>query len=166
WAAVYMDELGIRIGGGVFGLAGSYAALHFSYQAIKRLWQYVHFGNSYLEIDPSVPRRGDTLHLRLKEHKLDRFSEEVSVVFRHIHEQMVVEGKGDDKSARLARKIMHEERIETSIPVLTETGISLDIPTEGMVPTDYDRNYPKYWEVEIDKPDVDYQARFLIMVEA
>ncbi|MEL6842744.1 MAG: hypothetical protein AAFP02_05965, partial [Bacteroidota bacterium] len=158
WAAFSIEELGIRIGGGLFGLGGSYAALHFGYQAIKRVWQYAHFGNSYLEIRPGVPRRGDTLQLRLKEHKLNRYSEEVSLLFRHIHEEMITEGKGKRRSSRMARKIMHEERIETSVSLLTKEGVSLQIPLDGVVPTDYQRLYPKYWEIEIDKPDSRHPA--------
>lgn len=167
WCAIYiqaLEDIGIRIVAGVFGLFGAVAALYFVYQVIKRIWQYVHFGNSRLAITSGVPRLGTEIKVKLIEDKLDRFSQEVEIAFRHISEKVVTEGKKGNKSQRMARTVKYEHVETSTIDQLTGPGMLLQIPQEGVEATDYDQIYPQYWEFVIHKPDVDYEVRFLIMV--
>ncbi|MFK7925167.1 MAG: hypothetical protein AB8H47_24635 [Bacteroidia bacterium] len=170
WCAIYiegMEDMGIRVVGGAFGFFGVLAALFYGYQIIKRIWQYFYFGNSSLAITSSVPRLGAEIKIKLIEQKLDRFSEEVELAFRHISERVLVEGKDQgNKSQRIGRVVKYEHQETTTIRQLTGQGITLLIPEEGVEATDYDPIYPRYWELEIRKPDLDYEVRFLIMVEA
>ncbi|MEL7532665.1 MAG: hypothetical protein AAFN10_15205 [Bacteroidota bacterium] len=167
--AIYISglaDIGIRIVGGAFGLFGAVAALYYLYYIIRRIWQYVHFGNSSLAIRPSVPRLGAEINVKLIEQKLDRFSPEVDIAFRHISEKVVTEGKKANKSQRMGRIVKYEQLETTNIEQLTGAGILLQIPAEGVEATDYDPIYPHYWELMVSKADVDYEARFLIYVDA
>jgi len=168
WCAIFFegdDEITIRIVAGVFGLFGAVAAVHFLYQIIKRFWQYALFGNSSLAIEPSVPRLGAEIKVKLIEQKLARFSQEVEIAFRHISEKVVTEGAKGNKSQRMARTVKYEHLATTTIEALTVEGLALDIPETEVEATDYDPIYPRYWELVVSKADVDYEARFLIMLE-
>lgn len=166
WGAINFADVGIRVAGGIFGLFGAFAALYFFYKVIQRIWQYTRFGNSTLAIDPNVPRLGAEIKVKLIEQKLSRYSPEVDIAFRQVKEKIVTQGKRGGKSSAIRRVFQYEHLARTTIDELTRTGLALQIPREGVEPTDYDPVYPCYWELVVYKADIDYEARFLIYVNA
>ncbi|MFK7925168.1 MAG: hypothetical protein AB8H47_24640 [Bacteroidia bacterium] len=146
------------------GLVTGYAGVYFLYQFLKRLQQYRRFGNSQLEIISGVPRLGTSIKVRLIEQDLNQSPETINLRFANIHER-IEKKKRKKQTVRVIRERIYEHSETISPGRITSAGIELDIPFLHTRPTHYDRCEPTYWELELLKDDVEYQARFLIYVK-
>ncbi|MEL7532666.1 MAG: hypothetical protein AAFN10_15210 [Bacteroidota bacterium] len=159
------EELPRRLFFAGFGLISGYGGVYFLYQFLKRWQQFRRFGNSQLAIISGVPRRGTSIKVRLSEQELNQSPEKIKIRFANIQERFKKK-KRKNQTVRVVRERLYEHREELSADQLTMEGIELVIPFANTLPTHYDRCQPSYWELELTKEDVEYQARFLISVTA
>jgi len=148
-----------------FGLLTGYGGVYFLYQFLQRWQQYRRFGNSQLEIISGVPRIGAKIKVRLIENDLNQSPESINLRFANIQERFTKK-KRKKQAVRVVRERIYEHSETISPGAMTTDGIELEIPGMTVKPTHYDRCQPTYWELELKKEDVEYQARFLIYVKA
>lgn len=159
------EELPRHLFFAIMGLIAAYGGFYFLYRFLKQWRQYRRFGNSQLEIVSGVPRIGASIKVRLIEVDLVKGPELIQVRFANIEERFVKKRR-KKQAVRVERQRLYEQEKEVSAENLTREGIELGIPMVGVSPTHYDRCQPDYWELELKKGDLGYQARFLIYVEA
>lgn len=147
------------------GLITGYGGVYFLYQFLKRWQQYRRFGNSQLEIISGVPRLGANIKVRLIENDLNQSPETINLRFANIQERFEKKRR-KKQTVRVIRERIYEYSETISAGRMTTEGIELEIPLLDARPTHYDRCQPTYWELELDKRDVEYQARFLIYIKA
>lgn len=157
------EELPRRLFFAIMGLISGYAGVYFLYQFLKHWQQYRRFGNSQLAIISGVPRRGEKIKVQLIEKDLLQSLEAIQIRFANIQERPEKK-KREKKAVRMIRERLYEWTGTVSPSQMITKGIDLEIPTQNTNPTHYHRTQPTYWELELIKGDIEYQARFLIYV--